>query len=70
MLRVIDDRDVAKEAARVNLSAFLRGQCRIVSPDRTWSANQVKDAIARSRETLPERRTQRSRIQSGPERER
>ena len=70
MLRVIDDRDVAKEAARINLSALLRGQCRIVPPDRSWSANQVKDAIARSRETLPERRIQPSRIPSGPERER
>jgi hypothetical protein len=52
MLRVIGDRGVAKEAARVNLSALLMGQSRIVSPERSWNANQVKDAISRGGEDL------------------
>jgi hypothetical protein len=69
MLRVIGDREVAKEAARVNLSALLRGQSRIVPLERSWSADQVKDAIARSREPLAGRGIP-SRIQEGPGRER
>lgn len=52
MLRVVSDREVAKEAARVNLSALTVGQQRIVTLERPWRAEQVKEAIARGGEDL------------------
>lgn len=52
MLRVVSDRDVAKEAARVNVSALTVGQQRIVTLERPWRAQQVKEAIARCGEDL------------------
>ena len=52
MLRVVSDREVAKEAARVNVSALTLGQQRIVTLDRRWRAEQVKEAIARGGEDL------------------
>ena len=52
MLRFVPDREAAKEAARVNLSALAVGQERIVIPERHWSAGQVKEAIVRGGEDL------------------
>jgi len=52
MLRLYADREVAKEAARVNVSALAVGRDRIVTPEGGWTARQVGQAIARSGEDL------------------
>jgi hypothetical protein len=52
MLSVIGDREVAREAARVNLSAMLAGQSRIVPVEGRFAADRFADAIARSGENL------------------
>jgi hypothetical protein len=52
MLRVVSDREVAKEAARVNVTALTLGQERIVTLERRWRPEQVKEAITRGREDL------------------
>ncbi len=52
MLRVVSDREVAKEAARVNVSALLLGQPRIVPSEGPFSAQSLRDAIARGGEDL------------------
>jgi len=52
MLRVVSDRQVAKQAARVNLSALLLGQPRIVPPEGRFSVEGLRDVIARSRGDL------------------
>jgi conjugative relaxase-like TrwC/TraI family protein len=52
MLRVVSDREVAKEAARVNVSALLFGQPRIVPSDRRVDVEQLREAIARIGEDL------------------
>jgi hypothetical protein len=52
MLRVIGDREVAREAARINVSALLVGQSRIVPVEGRFAADRFTDAIARSGEDL------------------
>lgn len=52
MLRVYPDRAVAKEAARVNVSALAVGQARIITPEDDRTARQVTQAIARGGENL------------------
>ncbi len=52
MLRVVSDRELAKEAARVNLSALLLGRPRIVPSDGRLSAERLREAIARGRGDL------------------
>jgi hypothetical protein len=47
MLRLFPDRELAKEAARVNVSALAHGRERIVTADGGWTARQVGQAIAR-----------------------
>jgi hypothetical protein len=45
MLRVIGDREVAREAARINVSALLVGQSRIVPVEGRFAADRFTDAI-------------------------
>lgn len=52
MLRVIGDREVAKDAARINVSALLVGQSRIVPVEGRFAADRFADAIARGGEDL------------------
>lgn len=52
MLRVVSDRQVAKEAARVNVSALAAGQPRIVPFEGRCSVERVRDAITRGGEDL------------------
>jgi hypothetical protein len=52
MLRLYPDREIAKEAARVNVSALGAGRERIVTPDGGWTARQVGQAIARGGQDL------------------
>ncbi len=52
MLRVVPDREVAKEAARVNVSAFLLGQPRIVPTEGRFSVEKLRSALARDGEDL------------------
>jgi len=47
MLRVVGDREVAKEAARVNVGALLVGQPRIVPSEGRFGSEQLRDAIVR-----------------------
>lgn len=47
MLRVVSDRDVAKEAARVNVSALAAGEPRIVPREGRFAPDQLRDAIGR-----------------------
>lgn len=47
MLRVYPDREVAKEVARVNVSALATGGARLITPESGLSARQVTQAIAR-----------------------
>ncbi len=52
MLRVVSDREVAREAARVNLGALLLGQPRIVPPEGRFSAEPLRSALTRGGEDL------------------
>jgi hypothetical protein len=52
MLRVVADREVAKEAARVNVSALLMGQPRIVPAEGRFSVERLREAITRGGEDL------------------
>lgn len=52
MLRVVSDRQVAKEAARVNLSALAVGQPRIVPFEGRFSFEKLRSAITRGGEDL------------------
>lgn len=52
MLRIYPDRAVAKEAARVNVSALAAGQARIITPEHGRTARQVTQAIAHGGENL------------------
>jgi NOL1/NOP2/fmu family ribosome biogenesis protein len=52
MLRVVPDREVAKEAARLNVSALWVGQPRIVPADGRFSVEKLRSALARSGEDL------------------
>lgn len=47
MLRVVSDREAAKEAARVNVSALAVGQPRIVPREGRFAIDQLRDAIGR-----------------------
>lgn len=47
LLRVVPDRAVAKEAARVNVSALALGQPRIVPPEGRFAVEQLRDALSR-----------------------
>jgi hypothetical protein len=47
MLRVVADREVAKEAARVNVSALAMGLPRVVPHVGRFAPDQLKDAIGR-----------------------
>jgi len=53
MLRVVADREVAKEAARVNVSALAAGMPRVVPHVGRYAPDQLRDA--RSRDVGPER---------------
>jgi hypothetical protein len=52
MLRVLPDREVAKVAARVNVSALALGLQRIVPVERHFSVERLGDAITRGGEDL------------------
>jgi hypothetical protein len=52
MLRVVPDREVAKEAARMNVSALLARQPRIVPSEGRFSVEKLRDALARGGEDL------------------
>jgi conjugative relaxase-like TrwC/TraI family protein len=52
ILRVISDHEVAKEAARVNVSALLLGQPQIVPHDRRFNADDLREAITCGGEDL------------------
>jgi hypothetical protein len=52
MLRVISDHEVAKEAARVNVSALRIGQPRIVPAEGRFGGERLRDAITRGGEDL------------------
>ena len=47
MLRVVADREVAKEAARVNVSALSAGLPRVVPREGRFAPDQLRDAIGR-----------------------
>ena len=52
MLRAVRDREVAKEAARVNVSALVFGQARIVPLDGRLNGRQLQNALGRGGEDL------------------
>lgn len=52
MLRALRDREVAKEAARVNVSALLFGQARIVPLDGRVNGRQLQSTLGRGGEDL------------------
>jgi AAA domain/UvrD-like helicase C-terminal domain len=52
MLRVVPDREVAKEAARVNVSALAAGQPRIVPSEGRLSVEKLRSALGRGGEDL------------------
>jgi conjugative relaxase-like TrwC/TraI family protein len=52
MLRVVPDRELAKEAARVNVSALASGQPRIVPAEGRVSVEKLRGALGRGGEDL------------------
>jgi hypothetical protein len=52
MLRALRDREVAREAARVNVSALLLGQPRIVTLEGRVNGRQLQNALGRGGEDL------------------
>jgi hypothetical protein len=52
MLRALRDREVAREAARVNVSALLFGQARIVPLEGRVNGRQLQNALGRGGEDL------------------
>ncbi len=52
MLRVVSDREAAREAARVNLSALVLGQPRIVEREARYATTPLREAISRNRDDL------------------
>jgi hypothetical protein len=52
MLRVVPDRELAKEAARVNVSALAVGQSRIVPSEGRVSVEKLRGALGRGGEDL------------------
>lgn len=47
MLRVVPDREVAKDAARVNVSAVVAGQPRIVPIEGRFGVEKLRGALTR-----------------------
>jgi hypothetical protein len=56
MLRVVADREVAKEAARVNVSALAVGLPRVVPHVGRYAPDQLRDAIGRGSDLAAIRR--------------
>jgi hypothetical protein len=52
MLRVVPDREVAKAAARVNVSALTVGQPRIVPSEGLFRVEKLRDPLGRGGEDL------------------
>jgi hypothetical protein len=52
MLRVVPDRELAKEAARVNVSALVLGQPRIVPSEGRVTVERLRNALGRGGEDL------------------
>jgi hypothetical protein len=52
MLRAVRDRELAKEAARVNVSALLFGQPRIMPLEGRVNGRQLENALGRGGEDL------------------
>jgi len=52
MLRAVPDRELAKEAARVNVSALVFGQPRIIPSEGRVSVEKLRDALTRGGENL------------------
>lgn len=52
MLRVVPDRELAKDAARVNVSALASGQPRIVPAEGRVSVERLRGALGRGGEDL------------------
>ena len=52
MLRALRDREVAREAARVNVSALLFAQARIVPLEERMNGRQLQNALGRGGEDL------------------
>src|SRR5260221_2822107 len=52
MLRVVSDREVARDAARINVSALLVGQPRIVLSGDRFTAGRLRIAISRGGDDL------------------
>jgi conjugative relaxase-like TrwC/TraI family protein len=52
MLRTIGDRELAREAARLNLSAILIGQERIVPSEKSLGVERLREALTRSGDDL------------------
>jgi hypothetical protein len=52
MLRVVPDREVAREAARLNVSALAARQPRIVPSEGRFSVEKLRSALARGGEDL------------------
>jgi len=48
MLRVVPNRELAREAARLNVSALIAGQARVVPTDAGVGLALLRDAIERS----------------------
>jgi hypothetical protein len=52
MLRAVGDRELAREAARVNVSALAAGQPRIVEREARSGIEALRDAVVRGRGDL------------------
>jgi hypothetical protein len=52
MLHVVSDREVAKEAVRVNVSALVHGLPRIVPSERRFPAEKLGTVITRGADDL------------------
>ena len=53
-MRVVPDREVAQEAARVNVSALAAGQARIVPSEGRLSVANLREALVRGGEDIGE----------------
>jgi len=62
MLHVIGDREIAREAARVNVSALCMGQARIVPLEGRFSVEELRDVLARGAKNLDQIRRAVSRL--------
>ena len=66
MLRVIPDRELAKKAARVNVSALVLGQPRIVPSEGSLSVERLRGVLSRGGEDLDKIRHVVSRLLERP----